>query len=170
MKRVEGNSDRQKYVEVRRVINDADPRDEPLEIFEQKVSVFEKAEHAEVHANARHQPDAARMLSFRLCDSRSEPEIHCRRGKEERGKGRVPRAVKNVAGADEQVFARVPGADAPVKCHYDSKKDDERQRIEKHELARFLSEKVSMVRAFFSNATSALTRPRCKTQPLLSWH
>jgi hypothetical protein len=45
---VERDSDRQENVEVRRLVDDADARHQPLEIFEQEISVFEKAEHAQV--------------------------------------------------------------------------------------------------------------------------
>ena len=52
MKRVEGNADGQKNVEMRWLIDDADPRKQPLKILQQKVPVFEKPEHAQVHADA----------------------------------------------------------------------------------------------------------------------
>ena len=67
MKRVERDADRQKDIEMRRLVDDADARQEPLEIFEQEVSVFEKPEHAQVHADAGDQPDATRdRRSFAL--------------------------------------------------------------------------------------------------------
>jgi len=52
MERVKGNSDRQKDVEMWRMVDHADAGEEPLEIFQQEVSVFEKPEHAQVHADA----------------------------------------------------------------------------------------------------------------------
>ena len=53
MESVKGNSDRKQNVQMRRLIDDPDSRKQPLKIFEQKVSVFEKSEHAQIHANAR---------------------------------------------------------------------------------------------------------------------
>src|SRR5438270_12005430 len=50
--------------EVRRMIDDADPREQPLEIFEQKVPVFEETEHAQVHANTGDQPCSAGMAAL----------------------------------------------------------------------------------------------------------
>jgi hypothetical protein len=41
MKRVKGNADGQKNVEVRWLIDDTKAREQPLEILQQKVSVFE---------------------------------------------------------------------------------------------------------------------------------
>src|SRR5207253_7870739 len=55
MKSVKGNANRQQDVEVRWMIDDADAGEEPLEIFQQEVSVFEKPEHAQVHADAGNQ-------------------------------------------------------------------------------------------------------------------
>lgn len=57
MKGVKGNANRQKDVEVGWMINDTDACQQPLEIFEQEISVFEETEHAQVHANAGHEPD-----------------------------------------------------------------------------------------------------------------
>jgi hypothetical protein len=42
-----------------RLINDADARHQPLEVFEQKISVFEKTEHAQVRGQAGYQPEFA---------------------------------------------------------------------------------------------------------------
>src|SRR5437762_6701000 len=133
MERVKGNADRQKNVEMRWLIDDADPREQPLKVLQQKVPVFEKPEHAQVHAHAANQPRAARTptLSFRHLSS--EPKIHCRRGEEQRGKRRVPSAIKNVTRDYEEIFPRVPGTYAPVGSDDDYKKDDEGKRIEKHD-------------------------------------
>src|SRR6266567_8894227 len=97
MKRVEGNADGQKNVEMRWLIDDADAREQPLKILQEKVPIFEKPEHAQVHADAANQPSAPRMASFGLGNSSAEPKIHCRRGEEQRGEWWVPRAVKSVA-------------------------------------------------------------------------
>ena len=133
MERVKGDADRQKNVEMRWLIDDADAREQPLEIFEQKVPVFEKPQHAQVHADARHQPGASGTMSLGLGHSSAEPKIHCRCGKEQRGKWRVPRAVKNVACGHEEILPRVPGTHAPIGGDDDYKKDDEGERIEKHD-------------------------------------
>src|SRR6266508_6731160 len=133
MKRVEGDADRQKNIEMRWLINDSEAREQPLKVLEQKIPVFEEPEHAQVHADAANQPGAARMLPFGLRHLSAEPKIHCRRGKEQRGKRRVPRAVKNVARDDEEIFPRVPGMHVPVSGDDDCKKDNEGERIEKHD-------------------------------------
>jgi hypothetical protein len=101
--------------------------------LKQKISVFEKPEHAQIHAHTRDQPPALRGLILRFGHSSAEPEIHRGRGKKECGKGRIPCAVKNVAGDDEQVFPQRPGSDAPVKRDDDYEKDDESERIKKHD-------------------------------------
>src|SRR5438477_7217094 len=135
MERVKGNADRQQDVEVRWMIDDADARYQPLEIFEQEVSVFEKPEHAEIHADTANQPYAPRMAWFGPGNSSPEPEIHRRRGKEERGKRWVPRAVKNITRSYKQIFSRDPRMDAPVRGHDHYEKDNEGERIEKHAIA-----------------------------------
>jgi hypothetical protein len=117
---------------MRRLINDADARDEPLEILKEKISVFEEAEHAQVHANARDEPAAFCMSIFRFGDLTAEPEIHRRCGKQKRGEWRVPSAVKKVTGDDEQIFPCRPRTDAPVKRDHDHEKDDESERVKKH--------------------------------------
>ena len=58
MKGVKGDANRQENIEMGQMINDPDPSEQPLEIFEQEVSIFEEAEHAQVHAHAGHEPDS----------------------------------------------------------------------------------------------------------------
>src|SRR5205814_10654548 len=113
MKRVKGNPNGQKNVEMRWLVDDTDPREQPLKILQEKVPVFEEPEHAQVHADAANQPDASRMASFSLGNSSAEPKIHCRRGKEQRDKWRVPRAIKNVADRHEEIFHALPVTQAP---------------------------------------------------------
>src|SRR6266699_1891959 len=72
------------------------------------------------------------MAFLDLGHSSAQPKIHRCRGKKQRGKWRVPRAVKNVARDDEEIFPRVPGTHAPVDGDGDRKKGDEGERIEKH--------------------------------------
>src|SRR2546428_4919225 len=72
------------------------------------------------------------MASFSPGNSRSEPKIHRRRGKKQRGEWRIPCAVKNIARYYQKIFPRVPGTDAPVRGHDDRKKDYEGERVEKH--------------------------------------
>ena len=57
MKGVKGNADGQQDVEMRRLINNPDLQQQPFEILEQKVSVLEKPEHAQVHCNTGNQPN-----------------------------------------------------------------------------------------------------------------
>ena len=132
MKRVEGNADRQKDVEMRWMVDDADAREEPLEIFQQEVSIFEKPEHAQVHADTADQPSSSRRLVLRFGNLPAKPKIHRGGGKKERGKWWVPGAVKNVARGHQQILPRIPGADAPVKRHYDGEEDNEGEGIEEH--------------------------------------
>jgi hypothetical protein len=107
-----------------------------LEILKEKISVFEEAEHAQIHAHTRDQPAAFRALIFRFGHLPAEPEIHRCRGKKKRGKGRVPGAVENVTGDDEQIFPCRPGTDAPIKRDDDYEKNDESERIKKHDEVR----------------------------------
>src|SRR5439155_18872986 len=64
MKRVKGNANGQKNIEMRWLVDDTDAREQPLKILEQKVPIFEEPEHAQVHADAANQPDASRTASF----------------------------------------------------------------------------------------------------------
>jgi len=132
MKSVEGNSDRQKDVEMRRMIDHPDAGEEPLEIFQQEVSVFEKPEHAQIHADAADQPTSSRRLVLGFGNLPAQPKIHRGSGKKERGKRWIPRAIKNVARGHQQILPRIPGADAPVQRHYDGEEDNEGEGIEEH--------------------------------------
>ena len=132
MERVKGNSDGKQNIEVRRLVDDADARDEPLKILKEKISVFEEPEHAQIHAHTRDQPATSRALIFCFGHLPAEPEIHRRRGKQKRSKWRIPGAVENVTGGDEQIFPQRPRSDAPVKHDDDYEKDDEGERIKKH--------------------------------------
>src|SRR5206468_10706127 len=107
MKRVKGNANGQKNIEMRWLVDDTDAREQPLKILEQKVPIFEEPEHAQVHADAANQPDASRTASFSRGNSSAEPKIHCRRGKEQRGKWWVPCAIKNVTCDHEEIFPRL---------------------------------------------------------------
>ena len=118
---------------MRWLINDANASEQPLKIFQQKVPVFEESQHAQVHADAGNQPRATRTPAFRPAHLPAEPKIHCRRGKEQCGERRIPRTVKNIARDDEEIFPRIPGTYAPVGSDDDCKKDDEGERIEKHD-------------------------------------
>jgi len=62
----------------------------------------------------------------------AKPKIHCGGGKKQRREGRIPRAVKDVAGDYEKILPCIPGMYAPIGGDDDYKKDDERERIEKH--------------------------------------
>src|ERR1700736_2049307 len=117
---------------MRRLIDDADARDEPLEILKEKISVFEEAEHAQIHAHARDEPPALRGRIFRFGNLSAEPEIHRRRGKKKRGKWRIPCAIEKVTGDDEHIFPRRPRSDAPVKRDDDYKEDDESERVKQY--------------------------------------
>ena len=135
MKSVEGNADLEKDVEMWRMVDYPDAGEEPLEIFQQEVSVFEKPEHAQVHADAANQPRTMRRLSFCFGDLPAQPEIHRGGGKKKRSKRWIPGAVKNVARGHQQILPRIPGADAPVQGHDDHEEDNKGERIEKHAIA-----------------------------------
>ena len=118
-----------------RMINDADTREEPLKIFQQKVSVFEKPEHAQVHTDTADQPRSSRRRRFGFANLSAQPKIHRGSGKKKRGKGWIPSPVKNVACDQKQILPRIPGMDAPVERHYDREEDNKGKRIEKHAIA-----------------------------------
>jgi len=130
MESVKGNADREQNVEMRRLIDDADSREQPLEILKEEISVFEKTEHAQVHAHARDQPSFLVIFGFTYLPT--EPEIHCGGRKQKRGKGRVPGAVKDVARDNEQIFPQLPTAEAPVESDDNYEKDNESERVKKH--------------------------------------
>jgi hypothetical protein len=132
VKGVKGNPDWKENVEMRRLVDNADAREQPLEILEQKISVFKKAEHAQVHAHTRDQPPLLCALIRRLGNLAAQPEIHRRGRKKKRGERRIPGTVENVTGHDEQIFPQFPAANAPIKRHDNYEKDDKRERIKKH--------------------------------------
>src|SRR5215211_7169160 len=132
MESVKGNSDWKQYVQMRRFINDPHTREQPLKIFEQKVSVLEKTEHAQVHANARNQPATSRMVISGFAHLTAKPKIHRGGPEQERSEGRVPGAIKNVTGYDEQIFPRLPRTNAPVNSDNDHEENDKGERIKKH--------------------------------------
>ena len=132
MEGVKRNSDRKKDIEMRRLIDDPDPRQQPLEILEQKVSVFKEPEHAQIHANARDQPTTSCMLIFGFAHLTAKPEIHRCGAEQERGERRVPGAIKDVTGDDEQILPRRPGTNAPVKRDNDDEENDESERVKEH--------------------------------------
>jgi hypothetical protein len=67
-----------------------------------------------------------------LANLTAKPEIH-RGGPEQEGsEGRVPGAIKNVAGYDEQIFPRLPRFNTPVKSDDDYEENDESERIKEH--------------------------------------
>src|SRR5215212_1290271 len=108
MERIKGNSDRKQNVQMRRLINNPSSREQPLKILEQKVPVFKKPEHAQIHANARDEPATSCVLIFGFGHLTAKPEIHCRGPEQECGKRRIPSAIKNVAGYNKQIFPRLP--------------------------------------------------------------
>ena len=110
---------------MRWLIDDAPAREQPLEILKEEISVFEKPEHAQIHANAGDKPDAFGTRIFRFANLPAEPEVHRCRGKQKRGEGRIPRAVKDVAGGDEEIFPRRPGTDTPIEDDNDYEENDE---------------------------------------------
>ena len=109
---------------MRRLVNDSDAREQPVEILKQKISIFEEPEHAQVHAHAGNQPPALPM-HVRLGNLAAKPEIHSGCRKQQRGKWRVPGAVKNIARYDQQVFSKLPPLKAPVKCDDNREEDNE---------------------------------------------
>ena len=110
---------------MRRLVNDTQPRDQPLEILEQKISVFEKSEHAQIHANTRDQPATSGMLIFGFSHLTTKPEVHRSGSEQQRSEWRVPGAIKNIARYDEEIFPRLPRANAPVNSHDDGEENDE---------------------------------------------
>ena len=132
MESVKGDSDRKQNVQMRRLIDDPDLCEQPLKVLEQKVSVFEEPEHAQIHANARNQPATSCMLISGFAHFTAKPEIHRGRPEQEGSERRIPGAIKNVTGYDEQIFPRLPRTNAPVKSDNDYEENDERERIEEH--------------------------------------
>jgi hypothetical protein len=137
MEGVKRNADRKKNIEMWRLIDDADAREQPLKILEQEISVLKEAEHAEIHANASDEPSLLTMSILRSADLAAKPEIHRRCREQQCGKWRIPRAVENVACHDEQIFAQVPPVEAPVERGDDDVKNYEGERIKKHDESGF---------------------------------
>src|SRR4030095_547335 len=131
MESVKGNSDREQNVQMRRLIDNPDSREQPLKIFEQKVSVLKEPEHAQIHANARNQP-ATSCMFFGFAHLTAKPKIHRSAPEKESRERRVPSAIKDVAGCNKQIFPRLPRTNAPVGSDNDHKENNERERIEQH--------------------------------------
>src|ERR1051325_1482384 len=131
MESVKGNSDREQKVQMRRLIDNPDSREQPLKIFEQKVSVLKEPEHAQIHANARNQPSASCMF-VGFAHLTAKPKIHRGGPEQERSERRVPSAIKNVTGCNEQIFPRLPRTNAPVGSANEHKENNECERIEEH--------------------------------------
>jgi hypothetical protein len=132
MESVKGNSDRKQNVQMRWLIDDPQSREEPLKILEQKVSVFKEPEHAQIHTNACDQPATSCMLASGFGHFTAKPKIHRGGPEQQPSKRRVPGAVKNITGYDEQIFPRLPRMNAPVKSDNDHEENDERERIKEH--------------------------------------
>src|SRR5262249_51381006 len=126
-----GNSDRKQNVQMWRLINDPDSREQPLKIFEQKVSVFKEPQHAQIHAKARNQPATACIFSG-FCHLTAKPKNHGCGPKQKRSEWRVPCAIKNITGYDEQIFSGLPRTNAPVGSNNDHIENNERERIKEH--------------------------------------
>jgi hypothetical protein len=62
----------------------------------------------------------------------AKPEIHRGRPEQKSSERRVPCAIKNITGYDEQIFSGLPRTNAPVGSDNDHVENDERQRIKKH--------------------------------------
>src|SRR2546423_5057706 len=101
-------------------------------MLQEKISVFEETEHAQIHANAGNEPPAFSMRIFRLGNLAAEPEIHAGCRKEQRRKWRIPGAIKNIARYDQQVFSQLPATKTPVESDGDREEDNERERVEQH--------------------------------------
>jgi hypothetical protein len=62
----------------------------------------------------------------------AKPKIH-RGGPEQKpSERRIPGAIKNVTGYDEQIFSGLPRTNAPVGGDNDHIENNERERIKKH--------------------------------------
>jgi hypothetical protein len=131
MESVKGNSDWKQNVQMRRLIDDPDSREQPLKILEQKVSVFKEPKHAQIHAKARNQPATSCMFSG-FAHSTAKPKIHRGGPEQKRGERRVPGAIKNITGYDEQIFSGLPRTNAPVGSDNDHIENNEREGIKEH--------------------------------------
>jgi len=131
MESVKGNSDWKQNVQMRRLIEDPDSREQPLKILEQKVPVLKEPEHAQIHANARYQPATSCLFSG-FAHLTAKPKIHRGGPEQKRSERRVPGAIKNITGHDEQIFSGLPRTNAPVGSDNDHKENNERERIKEH--------------------------------------
>ena len=73
-----------------------------------------------------------RRWFFRFGNLPAQPKIHRGGPEQERCERRIPRAIKNVTGYDEQIFPRLPRPNAPVKRDNDYEENDECERIKEH--------------------------------------
>ncbi len=72
------------------------------------------------------------MLILGFAHLPAKPEIHRGGPEQERSERWVPGAIKNVAGYHEQIFPRLPRANAPINSDDDYEENDERERIKEH--------------------------------------
>src|ERR1051325_2577124 len=153
---------------MRRLVNNSNTRQQPLEILQQKISIFEKTQHAQVHANAGNEPPALPMRTLRFGNPATKPEIHAGCRKEQRSKWRVPSAVKNVTRYNQQIFSQLPAVKTPIERDDNRKEDNKRERVEEHcerRLKRTLLGIVSPnARRRFATIRPAVVYPRCRRQ------
>ena len=131
MEGVKGNSNRKQNVQMRWLIDDSDSREQPLKILEQKVSVLKEPEHAQIHAKARNQPATSCMFPG-FGHLTAKPKIHRGGAEQKRSERRVPGAVKNITGYDEQIFSGLPRTNAPVGSDNNYIENNEGERIKEH--------------------------------------
>src|SRR3954467_4441281 len=62
----------------------------------------------------------------------AKPKIHRGGPEQKRSEGRVPRAIKNVAGYDQQIFPRLPRTNAPVNSDDNHEENNEGEGIKEH--------------------------------------
>jgi hypothetical protein len=72
------------------------------------------------------------MLICGFAHLTAKPKIHRCGPEQERSERRVPGAIKNVTGYDEQIFPRLPRFNTPVKSDNDYEENDKRERIKEH--------------------------------------
>ena len=100
--------------------------------LDEEVEVFEESENTQVGRHTDPQEGLSRYGLCRRIQPTTHLEINSRGQENEREESRVPCAVKNVAGHEEQHLAEGMGAYAPIQGKYGGEKNEVYGLSKKH--------------------------------------
>lgn len=133
MESVEGDADGQNDLEGVYAGVKAPGHQQGLEVFGEKIEVFEEAEETEIEENAPIQDVLSPSVTGGPVEHFADIEIHGSGYKDERQKAVVPRRVKGVARDKEEGILRPP-RQSSVEQPDEREKESKLDRVKKHQL------------------------------------